>query len=99
MQTFLLLIAIAVGHFFAYVDSRPNWDDTGVLVLMIVVASAILAFLSPRRPWVWSLAVGIWLPLHNFIHNGNLGSLIALAFALVGAYLGAWFRKPFVRAG
>ena len=97
MQKLLFLIAIVLGHFFAYLDSRPNWDDTGVLAFSIAVAGAILAFIYPRRPWLWGLAVGIWLPLHNVLHNGDYDSLVALAFATVGAYFGAWLRKTFAR--
>ena len=93
MQNLLILIAIIIGHIFAYIDSRPNFDDTGILAFSIAIASGIIAFISSRRPWFWALAVGIWLPLHNWIHNGNSGSLIALVFALAGAYLGSWLRK------
>ena len=99
MQILLLVIAIAIGHLFAYVDSRPNFDDTGVLAFSIAIACAILAFISPRRPWLWALSVGVWIPLHNFIHNGNSGSWLALVFALAGAYLGAGVRKMMAHAG
>jgi hypothetical protein len=99
MQKLLFLVAIIIGHIFAYIDSRPNWDDAGVLAISVAIVSAILAYLSPRRPWIWALAVGVWIPLHNLIHNGNFGSILALAFAAVGAYLGAWFRNSFAPAG
>ena len=98
MQYLLTLIAIVIGHVFAYVDSRPNWDDAGVLAVTIAIVSAILAYLYPRRPWIWALAVGVWIPLHDLIHNGNFGSLLALAFATAGAYLGAWLRNSVTRA-
>jgi hypothetical protein len=99
MQKLLILIAIVIGHIFAYIDSRPNWDDTGVLAVSIAIASAIPAYLYPRRPWIWALAVGVWIPIHNLIHNGNFGSILALAFAAAGAYLGAWVRNSFAPAG
>jgi hypothetical protein len=98
MQNLLILIAVVIGHVFAYIDSRPNWDDTGVLAVAIAIVSAIPAYLYPRRPWVWALAVGVWIPLHNLIHNGNSGSILALAFAAAGAYLGAWLRNSFAPA-
>src|SRR5262245_12722657 len=97
MQLFLFLLAVVLGHFFLYIDNRPNFDDTGILAFAIAITCAILAFVSPRRPWLWALAVGIWIPLHNILHHGNAGSLIALAFAMAGAYCGALGRK-FVRA-
>jgi uncharacterized RDD family membrane protein YckC len=93
MQVFFILIAITLGHFFAYIDSRPNFDDTGVLAVGIAITSAIFAAIYPRRPWLWALAVGIWLPLHNWIHNGTFASILALAFALAGAYLGSAVTK------
>jgi hypothetical protein len=98
MQKLLILIAIVIGHVFAYIDSRSTWDDTGVLAVSIAAVCAILAYLYPRRPWMWSLAVGVWIPLHNLIHNGNFGSFLALAFAAAGAYLGAWLRNSFAPA-
>jgi hypothetical protein len=93
MQAFLILVAIALGHFFAYIDSRPNFDDTGILAVGIAIKSAILAAIDPRRPWLWALAVGIWVRLYNWIHNGNLASLLALVFAFAGAYIGAALAK------
>jgi hypothetical protein len=95
MQKLLILIAIVIGHMFAYIDSRPDWDDAGALAVSIAIVCAILAYLYPRRPWIWAIAVGVWIPLHNLIHNGNFGSLLALAFAAAGAYLGAWLRNSF----
>jgi hypothetical protein len=98
MQKLLILVAIVIGHIFAYSDSRPNWDDTGVLAVSIAIVCVILAYLYPRRPWIWALAVGVWIPLHDLIHNGNFGSVLALAFAAAGAYLGAWLRNSFAPA-
>src|SRR6185503_5658275 len=31
MQSILLAVAVLAGLFSAYVDSRPTWDDTGIL--------------------------------------------------------------------
>src|SRR5689334_22039730 len=31
MQNVLLAVAVLAGLFSAYVDSRPTWDDTGIL--------------------------------------------------------------------
>jgi hypothetical protein len=93
MQIFLILIAIILGYFFAYIDSRPQFDDTGVLAVSILITSAIFGAIYPRRPWLWAFAVGIWVPLHNWIHNGSFASILALAFALAGAYLGGALTK------
>jgi uncharacterized membrane protein AbrB (regulator of aidB expression) len=97
MRILLFILAIAIGHVFAFIDSRPNFDDTGVLAFSIAITCAILAFISPRRPWLWGLAVGVWIPLHNLIHHGNPASLLALAFALAGAYVGAGLQRILLR--
>src|SRR5689334_18066823 len=36
MQKILLAIAVIAGLFYAYVDSRPTWDDTGITVGIIL---------------------------------------------------------------
>ena len=58
MRKFLWVAALAVGILIAYVDSLPHWDDTGITVLALLVSSGLLGMLSPRRPWLWALAVG-----------------------------------------
>ncbi len=89
MQNLLLAAAVLAGLFSAYVDSRPNWDDTGVLAFGILIISGLLTLLGARRPWLIALAVGIWIPLHDILITQNYGSILALVFALVGAY-GGW---------
>jgi hypothetical protein len=93
MQILLIAASNLLGLLLAWVDSRPTWDDTGVLVGMIVLATAVLGAIDPRRPWLWALGVGGWIPLHNLLATGNSASLLALAVALAGAYLGAGLRK------
>jgi hypothetical protein len=89
MQTLLLAVAVLAGLFSAYVDSRPNWDDTGILAFGILIVSGFLTLLGARRPWLIALAVGIWIPLHDIFILHNYGSILALVFAFVGAY-GGW---------
>ena len=60
---------------------------------MIILATMILGGIEPRRPWLWALGVGAWIPLHNLLTTGNSASLLALAVAVAGAYLGAGLRK------
>jgi hypothetical protein len=85
--------AIAVGVFLAGVDQRPGFDDAGVLAFAILIVSAVFGAAEPRRPWRWALAVGLPIPLCNIALHGNFGSLIAIGFALAGAYLGAFARR------
>ena len=93
MQILLIAASNLLGLFLAWVDSRPTWDDTGVLVGVIILATMILGAIGPRRPWLWALGVGAWIPLYNLLAIGSPASLVALAVALAGAYLGAGIRK------
>ena len=92
MQTILLLVSALTGLFFAYVDSRPTWDDTGILAFSILIASGLIVLLGYRRPWLAALAVGSWIPLHGILITHNYGSILALAFAFAGAY-GGWLLR------
>ena len=82
MQKILLTISLLAGLFFAYVDSLPNWDDTGILAGMLLLASGLLALLGYRRPWLLALAVGLWIPLHD------ARIFVVLIIPFVGAYAG-----------
>ncbi len=93
MSKLILLFAIACGLFFAYVDSRPNFDDTGILVFGIVAVAAAFGFVWPAQAWRWALAIGIWIPIICIARTGELASLVAIAFAFAGAYLGAGVRR------
>lgn len=93
MQNLLLAAAVLAGLFSAYVDSRPTWDDTGILAFGILLVSGLITLLGYRRPWLIALAVGIWIPLRGIFVTQNYGSILALAFAFVGAYGGWLVRK------
>ena len=92
MRIILITAAIAVGLLIAYFDSRPNWDDTGVTAGVVFLASATFAFLGKNRPWLWAVAVGIWIPMTGILISRNYGSLLALLVALGGAYAGMIVR-------
>ncbi len=92
MQRILLVIAVVAGLFFAYVDSRPTWDDTGILAGAILLTCGLISLLGFRRPWLLALAVGAWIPLRGIFITHNFGSILALVIAFVGAYGGWIFR-------
>ena len=99
MQKILIAVAVVAGLFFAYVDSRPAWDDTGVLAGAILLTCGLIALVGYRHPWLLALAVGAWIPLRGILITHNYGSILALVIAFVGAYAG-WavrlgLRKPF----
>jgi len=86
---FLVPLAFILGLLIAFVDSSPGWDDTGVTAATVFVCCGLLGALHPARPWLWALAVGVWIPALGIIQDWNYASLLALAFALSGAYAGA----------
>ena len=92
MQIILLVIAVIAGLFFAYVDSRPTWDDTGILAGAILLTCGLISLLGFRRPWLLALAVGAWIPLRGIFITHNFGSILALVIAFVGTYGGWIFR-------
>jgi len=96
MQNVLLGVAVLAGLFSAYVDSRPNWDDTGILVGSLLLVSGLLTLLGHRRPWLVALAVGIWIPLHDIYLSHDFRMLIILLIPLIGAY-GGWLVRLGIR--
>jgi len=96
MQKVLLAIAVSAGLFFAYVDSRPTWDDTAITVGVILLTCGLLALLGFQRPWLLALAVGMWLPLYEITSTHGYASVIALVIAFIGAY-GGWAVRLGIR--
>ncbi len=97
MSKVLLLLALGFGLLIAYVDSRPNWDDTGVTALALLGCSGVCGVLGPHRPWLWALAIGLWIPVLGIAFARNYGSLLAIVFAFAGAYSGMafhWLLRP-----
>jgi hypothetical protein len=96
-DTALLLLAIALGLAIAWVDSRPHWDDSGITAGMLLLTAGVLGLIGPRRPWLWALGIGVWIPLHQVIQAptmGNvLGGLVILAFPMAGAFAGMAMRR------
>ena len=89
MRTWLLaIIAAALGVAIAVVDSRPTWDDTGITAGAVLVSAFIISMVAGRRPWLWAVLVGIWVPAITIRNGGDRAALLALVFALVGAYAG-----------
>ena len=89
MQKTLLAIAVMAGLFLAYVDSRPTWDDTAIMVGAVLLTCGLLALLGFQRPWLLALAVGLWIPVYEIFTTHAYASLIALVIAFIGAY-GGW---------
>ena len=94
----ILAAALAAGLFIAWMDSRPGSDDAGVTALALFAAAGIFAFIADRKPWLYGLAVGLWVPLWGVILRHDARFLLALLFPLAGAFAG-WALGRMVRRG
>jgi hypothetical protein len=97
LNRILFALALAIGLAIAYVDSRPTWDDAGITAVSLLLAAAIFGLIAPQRPWLWGVAIGIWIPLHQIARaprfGAFLGAVVILAFPMVGAYAGKLCRR------
>ena len=57
-KALLLMFAVGCGSVIAYIDSRPNWDDTGITAMAILLTSGAFAFAAPIRWWLWASGSG-----------------------------------------
>jgi uncharacterized membrane protein YeaQ/YmgE (transglycosylase-associated protein family) len=90
-----VILAIVLGVVIAWIDSSPNWDDTGISVFMVLVACLLCGYLAGQKPWLIALLVSIWIPLLSIITTQNYGSFMALIPGVIGAYAGHLVRKGF----
>ncbi|HVN57466.1 MAG TPA: hypothetical protein VMT63_04160 [Bacteroidales bacterium] len=88
-----VILSTLVGMTIAWVDSQPNWDDTGITVAMLYISSGVAGFVSPKNPWLWALLCGIWIPVAGIARNGDLMMLLVLVVTFGGAYSGSVIRK------
>jgi hypothetical protein len=86
-------LAASGGIAFAYIDSLPKFDDMGILAIGILIFSGLIALLGCRKPWLFALAVGLWIPLHDILVFGNFESLLAVLFTLAGVYSGRGLNR------
>jgi hypothetical protein len=99
-KSFILsvVLGLILGLTIAWIDSRPNWDDTGISVLLLLAAAMLCGFLASRKPWMIALVVSIWIPLTSICITHNYGGFMALVPGFIGAYAG-WFIKRNLKAG
>jgi hypothetical protein len=102
MDAVFLATAVAVGLSIAWVVSRAHWDDTGITAGMLLLTAGVLGLIGPRRPWLWALGIGMWVPLHLIVQrpsSGNiLGGFVILAIPMAGAYAGMAVRRAISHA-
>ena len=59
-------LAVVAGAGFAIFDARPGFDDTGITAVGLTSPRPSPQFTSGRRPWLWAVATGIWVPSWSF---------------------------------
>jgi uncharacterized membrane protein len=82
------VVAVVFGTCIAYVDSRPTWDDAGVTALALVIAAGLISAGRPSRWLPIGAIVGLPVVASNVARFGRWDSVIAVAFALIGAAVG-----------
>ena len=94
-KSFILSVILAtiLGIVIAWIDSSPNWDDTGVTVFMVLVAAFVCGFTASQKPWLIALLVSIWIPLVGIILSQNAGGILAIVPAFAGSFAGYWGKK------
>ncbi len=92
-QKVLLLCSLVYGLLIVYIDSRPSWDDTGITVLALAGGGMVAGLLLEKYPWLFALAIGIWIPIMGILSRHDFMMLIVLIFPFVGVYTGWAIRK------
>ena len=96
-DAFLVVLSTAIGLVIAYVDSQPTWDDTGITATMLLLMGALVSGISARRPWLWAILIGGWVPIFEVSSAGWAG-LAALGVAAIGATAGYLVVRPVARS-
>ncbi|HLX33935.1 MAG TPA: hypothetical protein VKR30_01685 [Candidatus Limnocylindrales bacterium] len=82
------VLAAVAGIGIGLMDAAPRFDDTGMTVGALVLASGVAAALAGRRPWLIAGLVGAWVPILEVAQGGGSAPLAALLFSSVGAGVG-----------
>jgi hypothetical protein len=99
MKTFgvSFFLAAISGIGIAWIDSRPNWDDTGISIFMIASAATLFGYLTSQKPWLIALAVSLWIPVLSIATTQNYGGLLAFIPGFAGTYTGYYLKMKFTR--
>jgi hypothetical protein len=57
----LAILALAGGIFIGYADSHS--DDPAITLVLLAAFTFVLGALGPRRPWLWAVLAGVWVPV------------------------------------
>ncbi len=103
----LLLFTLFLGFIVGWLDLRIT--EVSASVLMLLTFGFFAGFAQPKRWWLWTLTLGIWVPLFAFVAfnlrvtnptpTELVTSLLALVPPLVGSVAGALVRRFALREG
>jgi hypothetical protein len=96
------LLAVFTGYLIALIDLQT--DEVQLSAVLLFVFSFFIGFADRTSPWRWGILVGAWIPVVQFVRIGlqhradlffpeGVGSLLAVAFAMAGAYFGSAVRR------
>ena len=95
------LLAILLGLGAGFLEIRL--DDLLVTALFVLVSTMVLGFLRPKRPWRWTIVVGICVPivrlwsylaLNEHAYRAQIWeSGLAFLTGIAGAYCGYFTHK------
>ena len=81
-----LVVAALAGIALAWLDTRPGFDDSGVLAGLLVIAGIGSVLVAGRASTLAAVALGILVggptPIAEIASGGQAASLVALVFAL-----------------
>ncbi|MCA9917260.1 MAG: hypothetical protein KC445_04875 [Anaerolineales bacterium] len=92
-QWILAFAAAGIGMALAWIDQSPGWDDTAVLIMLVLLSSGLFGLMAPKRSWLWALLIGGGIPLAGIVWQGSFAGAVALVIAFVGAYVGMGVRQ------
>jgi hypothetical protein len=96
----LYALAALAGIATGWADVAIN--DLLLTALLVLAVCMMLGFMRPRRAWRWVVAVGVFIPLTEFVeyaiqegrptHGHIYGSILASLPGIAGAYGGSLMR-------
>ena len=84
------VLVLCAGLIIAWIDTRPRWDDTGITAGALAIAAALGSF-ARVPPWLAAVLVAGLILVAEL--SGGTGVLLAIPFALAGAYTGAYLCR------
>jgi hypothetical protein len=84
------LVTFCAGLAIAWMDTRSNWDDTGLTAGALLIAAAAGSLIG-LPPWLSALLAAGPILLAELPHG--TGVLLAVPFVLAGAFAAAFVRR------